>query len=250
MATSAVMMETSHDATAAERQILLVGASRGLGLALTKLFAANHWKVVATERRSGATSELKAAAAAADGRIRIERVDINDLEQVHGLHQQLSGKLFDVIFIVAGVNDDPTKPVHQVPVREFTRVFVSNAFSPIYFAETFFDCLKPKGTLAIMSSRMGSVTLAPTYSAGDGWETYRASKAALNMLTRCFRQRHCDDGSTLLLVHPGWVKTDMGGENAPVELATSVQGLYDVLQKWQGSGDEAYLDYEGNVLPW
>jgi NAD(P)-dependent dehydrogenase (short-subunit alcohol dehydrogenase family) len=100
MATSAVMMEISHDATAAERQILLVGASRGLGLALTKLFAANHWKVVATERRSGATSELKAAAAAADGRIRIERVDINDLEQVHGLHQQLSGKLFDVIFYV------------------------------------------------------------------------------------------------------------------------------------------------------
>jgi NAD(P)-dependent dehydrogenase (short-subunit alcohol dehydrogenase family) len=250
MTMGAMVTETSHDVRSPDRKILLVGASRGLGLALTKLFAAQRWNVVATERGGGATSELKAAAAAANGFVRIERVDINDLEQVHGLHRQLSGELFDIIFVIAGVNDDPTKPIHEVPVHEFTRVFVSNAFSPIYFAETFFDCLRPRGTLAIMSSRMGSLTLAPTYAAGDGWETYRASKAALNMLARCFRQRHRDDGSTLLLVHPGWVKTDMGGENAPVEIATSVEGLYGVLHKWHGSGEEAYLDYEGNILPW
>ena len=80
-----------------------------------------------------------------------------------------------------------------------------------------------------MSSRMGSVTLATTYAAGE-WETYRASKAALNMLARCFYQRHHDEGRTLLIMHPGWVKTDMGGEDAPVDLTASVEGLYSTLR--------------------
>ena len=100
-----------------------------------------------------------------------------------------------------------------------------------------------------MSSRMGSVSLATTYAPGE-WETYRASKAALNMLARCFYQRHQDEGRTVLIMHPGWVKTDMGGEDAPVDITTSVKGMYRNLEKWCGSGKEAYVDFEGNVLPW
>jgi NAD(P)-dependent dehydrogenase (short-subunit alcohol dehydrogenase family) len=229
------------------RKILLIGASRGLGLGLAKLFAARGWNVVATERNSSAG--LKAAAASAAGRIRIERADITDHDEVKMLHRRLSGELLDAIFIVAGVHDDTTKPIHEVPVPEAARLFITNAHSPMYVAEMFFDLLKPKGTLAIMSSRMGSVTLATTYTAGE-WETYRASKAALNMLARCFYQRHHDQGRSLLIMHPGWVKTDMGGEDAPVDLTTSVEGLYSTLEKWSGSGKEAYVDYEGNVLPW
>jgi NAD(P)-dependent dehydrogenase (short-subunit alcohol dehydrogenase family) len=231
----------------AERKILLIGASRGLGLGLAKLFAARGWNVVATERSSSAG--LKAAAANAAGRMRIERVDITNQGEVKELHRQLSGELFDVIFIVAGVHDDTTKPIHEVPVAEAARLFITNAYSPIYVAEMVFDRLKANGTLAIMSSRMGSVALATTYAAGE-WETYRASKSALNMLARCFYQRHRDEGRTLLIMHPGWVKTDMGGDDAPVDLTTSVEGLYNTLQKWSGSGGEAYVDYEGNVLPW
>jgi NAD(P)-dependent dehydrogenase (short-subunit alcohol dehydrogenase family) len=231
----------------AERKILLIGASRGLGLGLAKLFAAREWNVVATERSSSAG--LKAAAADAGGRMRIEHVDITNQAEVKALDRQLSGELFDVIFIVAGVHDDTTKPIHKVPVAEAARLFITNAYSPIYAAEMVFGRLKPNGTLAIMSSRMGSVALAPTYGAGE-WETYRASKAALNMLARCFYQRHHDEGRTLLIMHPGWVKTDMGGGDAPVDLTASVEGLYDTLEKWSGSGREAYVDYEGNVLPW
>jgi NAD(P)-dependent dehydrogenase (short-subunit alcohol dehydrogenase family) len=111
-----------------------------------------------------------------------------------------------------------------MPLEEAIQVFVSNASSPISFAEAFFDLLKPDGTLAIMTSRMGS----PTLAADGSWEVYRASKAALNMLTRCFHQRHQDEGRTILLMHPGWVKTDMGGKDAPVDLQTSVEALYAV----------------------
>ena len=219
-----IAQTTKADSTAGSqptRNILLIGASRGLGLGLAKLFATRGWNVVATER-SGSPG-LKAAAASAAGGIRIERADINNHDEVEQLHRRLSGELFDVIFIVAGVHDDTTKPIHEVPVPEAARLFITNAHSPMYVAEMLFDRLKPKGTLAIMSSRMGSVTLATTYAAGE-WETYRASKAALNMLARCFYQRHHDEGRTLLIMHPGWVKTDMGGKDAPVDLTTSVEG--------------------------
>lgn len=248
MAISAEAAASPRVSPAAERNALLIGASRGLGLGLAKMFAAQGWNTVATER--SASTGLRAAAAAADGRIRIERVDINDAEAVQSLHRQLSNELFDVIFIVAGVSDrDPTKPIHEVPVHEAAHVFISNAYSPMCFAETFFDRLKPDGTLAIMTSRMGSLALVST-SVDGSWEVYRASKAALNMLARCFHQRHRKEGRTILLMHPGWVKTDMGGENAPVELATSVEGLYRTLGKWHGSGELVFVDYGGNLLPW
>jgi NAD(P)-dependent dehydrogenase (short-subunit alcohol dehydrogenase family) len=218
-------------------------------LGLAKSFATHGWDVVATERRASAGGGL-AAAAAGNAHIRTELVDINDAQAVQRLRTQLSGESFDVIFIVAGVSDkDPTRPVHEVALDEAIHVFVSNAYSPICFAETFFDLLKPYGTLAIMTSRMGSLSLVSTTTDGS-WEIYRASKAALNMLTRCFHQRHQHDGRTVLLMHPGWVKTDMGGKDAPVDLATSVEGLYTTLVNWHGSGKQVFLDYQGNELPW
>jgi NAD(P)-dependent dehydrogenase (short-subunit alcohol dehydrogenase family) len=232
----------------AARKVLLVGASRGLGLGLAESFAAHDWHVVATERT--ASKRLRAAAAASGGRVRVKRVDINDPQQVQALHRQLAKELFDIIFIVAGISDsDPNRPVHRVAAEEAAQVFITNAYSPMCFAETFFNRLKPNGTLAVMTSRMGSLTMVSTATDGT-WEVYRASKAALNMLARCFHQRHRDDARTLLLLHPGWVKTDMGGKDAPVELATSVEGLYGTLLKWQATGANVFLDYEGTPLPW
>src|SRR5262249_59841446 len=88
----------------ADRRILLIGASRGLGLGLARSFAAHEWNVIATERRSsGEGKGLAAAAAAADGQIRAELCDINDPQTVKKLRAQLSGERFDVIFIVAGI---------------------------------------------------------------------------------------------------------------------------------------------------
>jgi NAD(P)-dependent dehydrogenase (short-subunit alcohol dehydrogenase family) len=217
----------SHEraASTAERNILLVGASRGLGLSLTKSFAARGWTVVATERKAPGAGELAATTAAAAGRIRIEHVDINDPQAVRRLHARLTGELFDAIFIVAS-DRDATRPLQKVPLEEAIQVFVSNANNPISFAETFFDLLKSDGTLAIITSGIGSLPLVSTATDGS-WEVNRASKAALNMLTRSFLQWH-QDGRTILLMHPGWVKTDMEGKDAPVNPQTSVEGLHAV----------------------
>ena len=142
----ALAAATERVSPTAERKILLVGASRGVGLGLAKSFATHGWTVVATERRaSGGGVGLAAAVAAASGHIRAELVDIDDPQTVQKLRTQLSGERFDVIFIVAGIRDkDPTRPTHEVSVEEAVHVFVSNAYSPICFAETFFDLLKPR----------------------------------------------------------------------------------------------------------
>jgi NAD(P)-dependent dehydrogenase (short-subunit alcohol dehydrogenase family) len=219
----------SHEraASTAGRNILLVGASHGLGLSLAKSFAARGWTVLATERKKPGAGELAAAMAAAAGRIRIEHVDINDPQAVRRLHARLTGELFDAIFIVATTSDkDATRLLQEVPLEEAVEVFVSNANNPISFAETFFDLLKPDGTLAIMTSGIGSLGLVPP-ATDESWEMYRASKAALNMLTRSFHQWH-QDGRTILLMHSGWVKTDMEGKGGPVDPQTSVEGLHAV----------------------
>jgi NAD(P)-dependent dehydrogenase (short-subunit alcohol dehydrogenase family) len=246
VAQTAQVGKGSQDFRPDEKNVLLVGASRGLGLGLVKSFSAHGWKVVATERTTSAA--LRAAAAGANGRIRIERLDIDDTQLVQSLWRKLSKELFDVIFIVAGVRDeDPNKPIHKVPPQEAARLFITNAYSPIFFAETFLDRLKLDGTLAIMTSRLGSLELVPTF---DGWEAYRASKAALNILARCFHQRHSGERRTILLVHPGWVKTDLGGADAPIELATGAEGVYRILDKWHGEGGLAFVDNESNLIPW
>jgi NAD(P)-dependent dehydrogenase (short-subunit alcohol dehydrogenase family) len=222
----------------------VAGASRGLGLGLAKSFAAHGWNVVATQR--SAAAGLRAAAAAADGRIRIARLDITDEQAVESLHRQLADELFDVIFIVAGVSDtDPNRPVHQVPAHEAAQVFISNAYSPMYFAEAFFDRLKTDGTLAIMTSRMGSLALVSTSDDGT-WEVYRASKAALNMLARCFsttprRWMHAPAPAS------GVVKT-VGGEGA-LDLATSVEGLYGTF-KWQNLRENSFSSTIRLTSPW
>jgi len=105
-------------------------------------------------------------------------------------------------------------------------------------------CLAPDATVAFMTSILGSIGS----NAGGGMELYRATKSALNMLASCYALRH--RGTTVLLLHPGWVRTEMGGQNAPVDVATSVRGLADTIAAQGGKPGIAYLDYQGQELPW
>ena len=106
--------------------------------------------------------------------------------------------------------------------------------------------MAPGGSLALMSSILGSVGLNET----GGWETYRASKAALNTLARSFEIRHRAKNVSVLILHPGWVRTDMGGAEADIDVATSVTGLADLLEARLGQQGPHDLDYRGETLPW
>jgi len=124
---------------------------------------------------------------------------------------------------------------------------VTNSLAPVRFAEIFAKQIKPKtGVVGLMTSELGSVEGA----GAGGFELYRGSKAALNSLTRSFAARHKDKELAVLSLHPGWVKTDMGGPNAAIDVATSAKGLADVVERAQKDRQSGYFDYAGATIPW
>ncbi|MEA1831119.1 SDR family oxidoreductase [Methylobacterium durans] len=223
------------------KSALIVGASRGLGLGLAAAFAERGWHVTATQR-----SPSPGLGALASDAVRVETVDIDDDGAVRSLRERLGSQTFDLIFVVAGVATQAHEPIHAVPRAVAAQVYLTNAVSPIRFAETFSDALHPRGILALMSSILGSVAL----NEDGGWESYRASKAALNTYARSFEIRHRAAGFGVLVLHPGWVRTEMGGADADIDVETSVAGLVSVIEGRLGREGIAYLDYRGETLAW
>jgi NAD(P)-dependent dehydrogenase (short-subunit alcohol dehydrogenase family) len=228
-----------------EKHLLLFGASRGLGLAIAEEYLKLGWRVVATARQQTGTA-LHALAEKADSRLDIEVVDITDTVQVTALRKRLGEQSFDLLFVNAGVTNADPETIADVSTEEFVRVMVTNALSPMRIIEAFQDIVKPTGTIAIMSSGQGSVS----NNEAGGHEVYRASKAALNTLMRSFAARHRDDPRTLLLLAPGWVRTDLGGSEARLNVEDSIPKLVKVIQAQEGKRGLQYLDYLGRIVPW
>jgi len=228
-----------------KKRLLLFGASRGLGLAIAEEYLKLGWHVVATVR-SGSGTALHDLAGKADGRLDIEIVDITDLAQVRALHERLGSERFDLLFFNAGVKNEDRETIADISTEEFIRVMVTNALSPMRVVEAFQDLVPPTGAIAIMSSGLGSVSNNET----GGYEVYRASKAALNTLMRSFAARHRGDPRTMLLVAPGWVRTDMGGSNAPLSIQDSIPNLVKVIEAQQGKSGLQYLNYLGRAVSW
>jgi NAD(P)-dependent dehydrogenase (short-subunit alcohol dehydrogenase family) len=219
---------------------LIVGASRGLGLGLAEEWLRRGWQVIGTVR--GQATGLHRVTAPG---LEIESVDINQPDQVNALHSRLSGRAFDLIFVNAGIANGPQETLADLSEAAFTRIMITNAYSPIRFLHIFQDLLAPGAVEAVMSSGLGSVA----NNTNGGWEAYRASKAALNTMIRSYASR-APSGRTILTIAPGWVRTDMGGPNATLDIGTSVRGMADVLTARRGVPGHAYLNYEGKELPW
>jgi NAD(P)-dependent dehydrogenase (short-subunit alcohol dehydrogenase family) len=227
------------------RTALIVGASRGLGLGLAKEYLARGWQVIATVRNDKRTAlhDLQAGAA---GRLDIEHVDINQPEQIEALHARLRERPLDLLFVNAGIASDAETPIGQVGAEAFAKVMITNALSPLRFIETFHDLVSGHGVIVAMSSGLGRVS----NNTGGGWESYRASKAALNTLLRSYAARQTGDTRTYLLMDPGWVRTDMGGPQATLGVEDSVPRMVDVIEAQAGKGGLRFLDYQGRTVAW
>ena len=225
------------------RSIVLAGASRGLGLGLAGEFLGRGWRVIATARDPANASDLQGLTAAHPGLLRIETLDIANPDSITSLGLVLAGQRIDVLFVVAGINTQQDTPLQDVPVAQIGQEFVTNATAPIVLAETLLGQLSPGGTVAFMTSLLGSLAS----NAGGGMDVYRASKAALNMMAMNFSLRHKD--RPVRLIHPGWVRTAMGGKSAPLDVPTSVRGMADLIERDTKPG-LVYLDYQGQKLPW
>jgi NAD(P)-dependent dehydrogenase (short-subunit alcohol dehydrogenase family) len=231
--------------TSPEKSALIIGASRGLGLAMAAAYVARGWQVKATVRGTTRTG-LHDLAESADGRLSIEEnVDITVPHQLAALHGRVDGTAFDLLFVNAGIANGDV-PVTDVSTETFHHVMVTNALSPVRVVEAFQDVVTPAGTIGVMSSRQGSVTLNTT----GGYEVYRASKSALNQLMRSYAARHADDPRTLLLISPGWVRTEVGGPDAPLTIEESVPGVLDTIAQHTGVGGLHFLDHRSQTVPW
>ncbi|WP_020667471.1 SDR family NAD(P)-dependent oxidoreductase [Amycolatopsis nigrescens] len=226
-----------------ERQALIIGASRGLGLVLADELARRDWRVIATTRQSD--GELQANAQVWNERLEIETLELTSSEQLAALRERLAGRQLDLLFVNAAI-DRGNLPIDEVPTDMFTEVMVTNALSPLRALEALRDLVAPGGTVAVMSSEQGSISR----NTEDGFELYKASKAALNQLMRSYATRHGGDGQTKLLIDPGHNQTRLGGPDAPLTPQESIPAVVDVLEAQAGAPGLQFLDRDGEVVPW
>ncbi len=227
------------------KSLLLIGASRGLGYAIAEEYVKLGWTVVATARKES-RSKLDDLATNSEGRLEVDTVDINDPSQVMALRGRLGSRKFDLLFVNAGVKNDDRETIADVSTDEFVRVMVTNALSPMRVIETLQELVTATGTIGVMSSGQGSVA----NNVSGSYEVYRASKAALNTLLRSFAARHSGDPRAMLLMAPGWVRTDMGGPRARLGIEESIPNLVRAVNAQEGKAGLQYLDYLGRAVPW
>jgi len=218
---------------------LVIGASRGIGLEFVRQYRAAGAQVVATARSEEGLARLRELGASA------LRLDVADTASAAGLAWQIDGHQFDEVVIVAGVYGPRIAGLQTPSEADFDAVMHTNVLGPMRVLPQLSEALAPGARLAIISSRMGSIGLR---SSGSGW-LYRASKAAVNSVLK--------DASLLLQeqaicisLHPGWVRTEMGGEGADIDVATSVAGMRTVLATLKPAHNGGFFNYDGQALAW
>jgi NAD(P)-dependent dehydrogenase (short-subunit alcohol dehydrogenase family) len=226
--------------------VLIVGASRGLGYAMAAEFFKRGWNVIGTVR-AGARTALHDLAEGHEGRVEIETLDINELTQIEALRDRLSGRVIDTLFVNAGTttHDEHVK-IGSVTADEFMRVMTTNALSPMRVIEALQDLVPADGVIGAMSSGQGSIT----NNEKGRREVYRGSKAALNMFMRSFAARQIGKPRAMVLMAPGWIRTALGGADAPFSIEESVPSLVSVLISTRGTTGLQYLDRDGKTVPW
>ncbi len=218
---------------------LVIGASRGIGLELVRQYLADGWRVIATARRKEDVAMLAEMGAEA------HKLDVTNVEAVAGLGWKLDGEELDIAILNAGVYGPRSD---GFPMQtDFDAVMHINVLSAMRLLPIIAPLVcAGRGKLAVMSSRMGSLSERK----GSTGSLYRASKAALNSVLVDTAHQFGPQGATCVALHPGWVRTDMGGAGAALSVEESVRGLRKVLAELPASEQAVYRDYDGSPIGW
>jgi NAD(P)-dependent dehydrogenase (short-subunit alcohol dehydrogenase family) len=236
---------TSSTRATTGRSVLIIGASRGLGHAMAAEFAGRGWRVLGTVRAPG--TPLHGLAAEPPDSVEIETLDMTDRDQILAVRDRLSSRQFDIVFVNGGVaNRAPEATMAGVSTDEFVHVMVTNVLGVMRAVEAFGDLARPGGVIGVMSSGQGSIA----NNANGVNDVYRASKAALNQSMASYAGRHAAEGQALVLMAPGWIRTELGGANAPFSVEDAMPQIIDVLIAQQDAAGLRYLDRNGQTVPW
>ena len=216
---------------------IIVGASRGIGHELARAYAADGWQVLATVRAAADGTGL----AALNG-VTVAVADVTDA----GSLAALAGPAGEVDLVIVNAGVGSRVGLDGLDPAEWTHVMTVNALGPLLAAQALAGQLKDGGTFIALSSMMGSIA----GNSGGGSYSYRMSKAALNMALMNLAIGWKARRIAVAALHPGWVKTEIGGDGAPVEVAESVAGMRKQIAGLQPSGRARFLDYRGNRLDW
>ena len=222
--------------------ILITGANRGIGLALARSYVKDGWRVLATSRKPD-DSLIEGAETLP--------LDLTDPDSIKALQQSLTGVPIDIVWNNAGVYLDKNQSLEQLDNLDWLRSFEVNCIAPIRIAEALSKnvMLSQRKVIAFTTSKMSSLA-----GNGIGAYAYRSSKTALNMAVRCFEQDLKAQGISCLLLHPGHVRTDMGGPAGAIDIDASVTGMRKLVDQinptLRAQTSKGFFDYDGSSIPW
>lgn len=229
-----------------EKAVLIIGASRGIGLGLVREYVSRGYRVIASERSR--SDDLHALAEEHGERITIVSCDVTEPETYTAIAASFPANSIDHLILNAGIYGSKNRADQALPVlerEEMADMIMANATGPIHTALALLPLVKDGGRIGMLTSKMGSID-----DSSGGANFYRVSKVAQNMLARSLFEEHARArGIPVLSLHPGWVQTDMGGPNALVTVAESAAGLVDRLEE-DRAPEHVFIDYSGAAIGW
>ncbi len=225
---------------------LITGANRGIGLEHVRQLLGRDWTITAAVRNPDAATELKALDPG-DGRLRIEAYDATDLGAPTALKAKVEGPI-DILFANAGIMGPKVQEYGSAASEGFLDTLRTNTLAPLALVEAFADQVAQSQlkVVALQSSRMGSIA----DNDSGGRYAYRASKAALNAVGKSLSVDLEDAGVIVLILHPGWVRTDMGGPNGNLTVNECVEGQLDLIARANPAMNGRFFHVSGEDLPW
>ncbi len=222
------------------KSIVITGANRGIGLELAKQFLADGDRVFATYRNDvGGLSDIQT------NNLTVHKMDVRDSDGIQNLVDLIDGNI-DVLVNNAGISDGRWQSISEIDMEHALEVIEVNSIAPLLVTQKFQNKMKSGSKLVMMSSLMGSIS---DCMSGKSY-AYRASKTALNMFSIAMKNELESQGISILIMHPGWVETDMGGPNAPLSVEESVNGIMARINEQTLAMTGRYVQFDGTPIEW
>lgn len=227
--------------------VLITGTNRGLGLEFVKHYLERSDTVIATCRDSSSATELQTLAANNE-KLSLKNLDVSDEQSMAGFAAELKDTAIDVFINNAGIYGPRDANFGNVGSSDWEQVIRVNAIAPMLLTQLIIGSLR-QGTdkkLVYVTSKMGSID----DNKGGGNYIYRSSKTALNSVAKSLSVDLASEGFNVAVVHPGWVRTDMGGPNGLIDVETSVAGMLAVIDGLSSDNSGNFFNYDGSLISW